>query len=359
MDVGLGALGALGPEGLQRFHALEPDAVSAVTERFYATHGSVYRRFGPRGRDACREDLGFHLEFLRAALEFGLLQPMVDYLCWLGSVFAARGIPVEHLAVSLDWLGEFFAARMDVADGETVSAALQAAWTRYLSGEESPTAPPTPLEALPEAADFETALLVGDQREALAILNRRMDSGYSLVEVEQRVIQASLYQIGEKWQRGQVTVAQEHMATAIVQSVMTVGLLRSSPPAMIGKRVLLACVAGNYHAIGLRMVCDALQLAGWDVQFLGANVPTQALIRQVADWKPDLVALSASFAQQLRVVKEVIALLRERFGGARPAVIIGGLAINRCHQLAGMIGADAHSADAPAAVVYAQSLAGD
>jgi cobalamin-dependent methionine synthase I len=99
---------------------------------------------------------------------------------------------------------------------------------------------------------------------------------------------------------------------------MTVGLLRSPPPATIGKRALLARVEGNDHAVGLRMVADAFQLAGWDVQYLGANMPTSAIIRQAAEWQPDLVGLSVSFAQQLRVVKEVIAQLRERLGEVRP-----------------------------------------
>ena len=78
----------LGAAGLQRFRLLRNDAVSAVTARLYASHGEVYEQFGPRGRAACREDLAFHLDFLQPVLEFGLLQPMVDYLCWLGSVLS-------------------------------------------------------------------------------------------------------------------------------------------------------------------------------------------------------------------------------------------------------------------------------
>ncbi len=72
--------GVLGREGLQRYHGLRTDAVHTVTARFYAAHGSAYARFGPRGRDACGEDLAFHLEFLRPVLEFGMVAPMVDYL---------------------------------------------------------------------------------------------------------------------------------------------------------------------------------------------------------------------------------------------------------------------------------------
>jgi methanogenic corrinoid protein MtbC1 len=349
-------LKTLGPEGLLRFHSLELDAVNAVTERFCLTLGSVYSKFGSRGRDACREDLAFHLEFLRPVLEFGLLAPMVEYLCWLANVLAARTIPADHLALSLDWLSEFFAARMDPSDGAVVAASLRATRINFLKTSEVPLTPPEPPEPAPEAAAFQNALLAGDQKAALAIVNRCIDSGKNLIDIELHVIQAAMYQIGEKWQGNQVSIAQEHIATAIVQSVMTVALLRSNPPTPINKRVLLACVAGNHHAVGLRMVADSFQLAGWQIQYLGADVPTPSLIRHVAESSPDLVGLSISFAQQLRVVKDVIGQLAMRFGTARPAVMIGGLAINRFRRLIDLVGADASSVDAQTAVGTANQL---
>jgi methylmalonyl-CoA mutase cobalamin-binding domain/chain len=348
----------LGAEGMRRFLSLQADAASTVTERFYAAHGQAYEHFGTRGREACREDIAFHLQFLRPVLEFGLLQPMVDYLRWLADVLAARAVPVNHLALSLDLLGEFFAERMDTADGAVISAALTAARTDFLKANDPPVAPSRPLEPWPEVAAFEAALLAGHQRDALTVMNRCIDSGRSLTQAELHIIQPSLYHIGEKWQANQVSVAREHVATAIAQSVMTVGLLRSTPPPAIGKRVLLACIAGNEHALGLRMVADAFQLAGWDVQYLGANVPTSAIVQHAAEWKVDLVGLSVSFAQQLRVTKEVIALLAERLGNAGPAVMIGGLAINRFSKLAEVVGANAYSADAPSAVARANEMVG-
>lgn len=79
--------------GLRQFQALQSDAVTAVTNRFYSVHATLYERYGIRGREACSEDLAFHLEFLRPVLEFGLLQPMLDYLQWLNGVLTARQIP--------------------------------------------------------------------------------------------------------------------------------------------------------------------------------------------------------------------------------------------------------------------------
>lgn len=339
----------LNAEGLCRFQLLQRDAVSSVTERFYATHGSAYERFGPGGREACREDLAFHLEFLRPVLEFGILQPMVDYLRWLDSVLAARAIPTEHLALSLDWLAEFFDAHMDVADSRVVVAALHAARAQFLVTQATPLGLAVP-EPWLEASLLEATLLAGNQDESLAIVAAAMEAGHGLVDIELHIIQPALYRIGEQWQANRVSVAQEHMATAIAQVIMTIGLLRSPPPPAIGKRVLLACVEGNNHMIGLRMVADAFQLSGWDIQYLGANVPTTALLNQVSDWQPDLVGLSVSFPQQLKVVKTIIAGLQARFGSARPPIIVGGLAINRFSQLASAVGADASGADALAAV---------
>jgi methanogenic corrinoid protein MtbC1 len=342
--------------GLRRFLTLQTEAANAVADRFYAVNIPLNERFFSTGREACREDLAFHLEFLRPALEFGMLQPMVDYLHWLSGVLTARGIPVEHLALSLDWLADFFTGHMDEADGLIVASALYAARTQLLDTRGAPLPPPKSPESWPEAEIFEEVLLKGDQREALAIVNRCLDNGGSLVDVELYVMQPALYGIGTRWQANQISVAQEHMATAIVQSVMTASLLRCQSSAPINQCVLLACVEGNHHTVGLRMVADAFLLAGWEVEYLGENVPTKALCQQVIEWKPNLVGLSVSFPHHLPVARSIIAQLKDVLGHARPAVIIGGLAINRFNELAKMVGADAFGSDAQTAVSCANKM---
>ena len=349
----------LGPRGLQRFGALRTEAIDRVTARFYAEHASVYAQYGDAGRDACREDLGFHLEFLRSVLEFGLLSPMVDYLRWLAGVLASRDVPVEHLPQSLDWLAEFFAARMDAPDAAFVEAALYAVKASFLEADASLTVSYGARlpDAWQECEAFEAALLAGDRDAASALMQASMEQGQRLVQVELHLIQPALYHIGLKWQRNQVSVAQEHLATAIAQSLMVQGLMRSTPAPPNGKKLLLACVEGNHHTVGLQMVADAFHLAGWNVNLLGANLPSSALVRHALDWKPDLLGLSVSFPQQLRVVKDVIARMTQAAGAQRPPVILGGLAINNFDRLAARLGADAWSPDAAAAVESGNRLA--
>ena len=186
--------------------------------------------------------------------------------------------------------------------------------------------------------------------QALALLDRCIEQGNSLVEIELHIIQPALYDIGEKWQANQVSVAQEHMATAIALSVMTIILQKSQPLEANHKRVLLACVEGNNHAVGLQMVAHAFLLSGWDVQYLGSDVPSSALIQQTSHWKPDLIGLSISFPQQVRIAKAVMRELSENFNDNRPAVIIGGLAFNPLTALVDVVGADFFGNDAQSAV---------
>ena len=82
---------------------------------------------------------------------------------------------------------------MDGADRQLVVAAFEAVRRKFLERGAAPTAPLRPPELWLEVSAFETALLTGNQREALAVLNRCMDSGQSLVEVELHVCRPSLY----------------------------------------------------------------------------------------------------------------------------------------------------------------------
>jgi methanogenic corrinoid protein MtbC1 len=356
MDAPLDVLDTLDAEGLTRFRALRQAAIDAVTQRFYAEQGGIYERFGQAGRDACREDLAYHLEFLQPVLEFGVLQPMVDYLRWLASVLQARDIPAEHIAQSVDWLADFFQTQLDGQDARIVATALHAARDRFLALGAVLLAPDDSAlemhapEAWPECGVFEDALLAGNQRAALQVFDSMLDAGRNLIETEMHVVQPALYRIGRKWQANQVSVAQEHLSTAISRMAMTRGLLKSEPPRLNGRRVVLACVQGNEHAVGLQMVADAFELGGWDVQFLGANVPTASLVSHVVAARPDLLGLSVSFVQQLRVVKDIVARVRKLPVSEQPRIMVGGLAINRFDSLATLLGADAWSANAVAAL---------
>lgn len=351
-----GLLQTLDANGMWQFLDLQAGGVKTVCERLHATQGDQFRRFGALGKDACSEDLAFHLEFLAPVLEYRMLPPMVDYLLWRHAILSAHALPTWHLSLSLEWFAEFFAERMVPPAGPLVTVTLRAARRRYEQTSGTPFQHIALHEPWPEAADSEAALLDGHRPRAIAIMQECLARDHRLVDCEPRVIQPALYAIGAKWQNNLVSVAQKHLATAIAQSVMALALPSTPPASSVDKRVWLSCVAGNHHALGLQVVADAFLVAGWKVQLLGADAPDSALLQQTAAWRPDLIGLSISLPQQAREARAFMAPLHARFGDARPAVMVGELACNRLGVLAVVIGADLTGIDSRAAVKSAQRL---
>ncbi len=347
----------LGSIGLRRYRELSPSAADVVSRRFLAEHSADYRQFGARGYDACRVDLAYHLEFLAAVFEFGMLAPMVDYLHWVESVLVSRRIPAGHLALSLDWISEYLGAQLDPIDAAIVTGAIARVKAGFLAAREAePVMDARKPDEWTECPRFVHALLEGDRRDALWIVDHRLARGHTVVEAGTHLIQPALYEIGRRWQMNEISVAQEHLATALAQSVMTQALAHAEVKEPNGRTAVLACVEGNQHSIGLQMVADALHLSGWRVQYVGANVPTIDLLRHIGLLRPDLVGLSVSFAHQLHVVREVIARLGAAYGTARPPVIVGGLGTRGFDDVAATLGADAWSADAESVVRDAGAL---
>jgi methanogenic corrinoid protein MtbC1 len=98
------------------------------------------------------------------------------------------------------------------------------------------------------------------------------------------------------------------------------------------------------------MVSDAFELAGWSVQYLGANTPTEDLLAQIGTWRPEVVGLSASLVQHLSELKRAVGSIRDRFGAENPRIIVGGIPINQIDGIWRWTGADVWGTDAGKAV---------
>lgn len=116
-----------------------------------------------------------------------------------------------------------------------------------------------------------------------------------------RVLLPLLRDLGDDWQAGQVSVAQEHFATAILRGRLA-GLARGWGEGGGGPRALLACPPGERHDLGLLMFGLLLARRGWSISFLGADTPIAAIGSAVAAQHTDVVVLSATDAARLNAV---------------------------------------------------------
>ncbi|WP_348652876.1 cobalamin-dependent protein [Polyangium sp. y55x31] len=163
-------------------------------------------------------------------------------------------------------------------------------------------------------------------------------------EIGLHVLRAAQRRIGELWQDNRIGVADEHLATAIAQVVLS-HLYRLSPASpLIDKLVVFGCVEGEHHDFPARLAADALDLAGYDVRFLGADVPTESLMSMIRRECPDLVALSATMSFNLRSLRMTVARLRSDFGEALP-ILVGGAACDTLVDPGAELGADGFARD--------------
>ncbi|MCM2312223.1 MAG: cobalamin-dependent protein [Steroidobacteraceae bacterium] len=351
-------LGTLGPAGMERFQRLRAAAVTSVADRLERLRGHDGRMLAAVPGHLRRHDLAALLQFLEPSVEYGLLQPMADYLDWIARRNGMRTIAAEQVTLVLDCFAEYFLAAMDVEEGTTVADALRAAKVVFAAtgGRREPL--PAPPEPWPQTAEFADALVEGRQGRAARIMRACLDDGHDMLAFQLHVVQPALYEIGRRWQQDSLSVACEHLATNVARTVMAAGLAGNERRCSNRRRVLLACAEGNRHDLGLQMVGDAFRHAGWNVRCLGADVPTDDLVQHAAHWNADLLGLSVAFAHQLRSIRAVASGLRA--AGEREAlpILAGGIAARRFERLARHLGADAVAADAAAAVVAASRLIG-
>ena len=198
------------------------------------------------------------------------------------------------------------------------------------------------------------ALLAGDHQVCLDQFRASVNQAADLSKFYLQVLQPAMYEIGRRWEKNEVTVAQEHLASAIVQRLMASSVQTDmdyeSPN---NQRVLIAASPNEYHQIGAAMLADLMEHQGWDVRFMGADLPQEDLIQFVDTFKPQILALSATMPFNLLKVQEIITKIKEQQPGNPLKIMVGGLAFSGNDTRWQELGADGFAPNAQAALELA------
>ena len=216
--------------------------------------------------------------------------------------------------------------------------------------------PAAPLEDL--FTRYLDAQLAGDRRAALrVVIDDGLAAGHSVDTLQAQVLRAAQAEIGRLWQQNRISIAQEHMATAISHVAASRLFEEATPRPRLERRVLVACVEGEFHEFPARLVADFLDLGGFDVLYLGANVPTDHLVSMLEESRPDLVALSVTMSFNVPALRAALERIRARFPAL--AVLIGGHALQWEPNLARECGVETCGPDPACVLEAALRLAGE
>ncbi len=166
------------------------------------------------------------------------------------------------------------------------------------------------------------ALLAGCENNVRRIFRAARTNGADLARISTELIEPALSQIGEMWVRREVSIAEEHLATSLVTRAIT-NVAEASVPRRAGApRIVLACLSGEFHELGLQIISEVAREAAWEPEVLGANVPRAALIAFLGQRPPQAIGLSISLPGHIPECSETIRLCRKAAPVAK--VLVGG-----------------------------------
>lgn len=333
------------------------DIASIVTDRQFAADPTLYDRYGEPGRRKCTEDVKRHISYLATSLSQGSDALFTDYVGWAKILLANLGMSDRDLA---DNLAVLRSAIAETFPGDVVSAATRVIDQGLLR---LPTLTPAPASFLAEdglphdvlAREYLKLLLAGNRQGASALILGAVGDSTSVRDIYMHVFQRTQYEIGRLWQVNEISVAQEHFCTAATQMIMSQLYPQIFATKRVNRRLVAACVGGDLHEIGVRMVADFFEMEGWDTFYFGANTPLPGIMKAVADHDPDVIAISATMSYHVTEVAEVIRAIRSA-PRKSPQILVGGYPFGVDQDLWKAVGADGSATDAAAAVILAGRL---
>jgi methanogenic corrinoid protein MtbC1 len=308
------------------------------------------------GRAKCADDIRQTVMFLSESLNNNSYSLFVDYVGWLKVLFVKLGIAVEDLADSLDCLGYVVEGSLVGPDGVNAAAILKKARESLDSlpiDTVSLITGASPTSAL--ARNYLDALLSGDKRRASRLILTNVSAGMSIKEVYLGVFEPVLREVGRLWHSNIITVADEHFVTAATQATMSQLYPYIFTGRSLGRAMVATCVSGELHEIGMRMVADCFELAGWDTYYLGANVPSKDVISILRQKGAAVLGISATLTRHLGQVSDLVTKVRSEVGSSL-IILVGGYPFNIEPELWRRVGADGMAFDAATAVEVVSAI---
>lgn len=174
---------------------------------------------------------------------------------------------------------------------------------------------------------FFDSLLNGNRITCSQLIKEQVKQGIDIKDLYENVMKPSLYKIGELWELNKISVATEHLASAIVEAILNELYPHLVTASKKESKAIVLCVENEHHQIGVKMVSDILETNEWHSYFLGANTPIKELIDFAKTTNPDLIAISMSLFFHLPLLEKMIQKISEEMPNTQ--ILVGGQGFRR------------------------------
>ncbi len=204
--------------------------------------------------------------------------------------------------------------------------------------------------------ELKKAVLEFDEDAAVSAAQKYVKEGANPIDAVNAMGDA-LKELGDQFQRMEVFLPEVLLATDAFRGALAVlepELKKGGGSEGVGKKVVIATVKGDVHAVGKDLVATMLTVAGFQVKNLGVDVDSEFICDAAEEYGADIIGLSALMSTTIPHQKEVIEFLKAKGIRNKYKVMVGGGSTTP--QWAEQIGADGYSKDAVEAVALAEKL---
>ncbi len=264
--------------------------------------------------------------------------------------FVAREVPENVLQESLICLGEILEEELPSALCQVPAQFISASLNTFDEKQSGSAALDSSEVTSKLAMRYLLKVLEGDGRAAIDMILVQPELGLSLEKTYQ-VLLIAQREIGGMWQRAEVSIAEEHLVTSTTSQAITLLAHHAEKQKPNGLTMVSAAVDDNIHSMGIRVVSDFFEFAGWRAIYLGSDLPPTEIALAVNSFHASLLLLSATISTQIKAIRTTIDLVRDADLACK--IMVGGRAFDSTPDLWRQLGADAYAASPSEAVATA------
>lgn len=196
----------------------------------------------------------------------------------------------------------------------------------------------------------------GNIDHAYNTLLNLVKSGLSLPEIYDNIITPSLVKIGSLWEKNELSVGEEHLFTEITKKLISHLYFHYPILSHNDFNALFICANGERHSIGLRMVSDSLEQDGWNVYFLGTDLPLDSIVQMIKEKNIDLIAISSTMDYNINSIKSIIENIRSSNINKNIKFLVGGRPFNINNSIVKFVDADGYASNCKKAIEISNKL---
>lgn len=303
------------------------------------------------------QDTEYTILYLSNAISVSSHKLFENYVEWFISLMESISLPVKYLKGSIEAIFEVIKNHynqeyIDYIESYIIGA-LQIFDLKQDVIEDSQTIDHVLKPFRDQYIDF---LLQGNRNKANELVQGLLSNDVSITDIYMEIFHESQREIGRLWQMNEITIAEEHYCTAATQLIMgqLYPLIFATPKndlVFVG-----ACVGGELHELGVRMVSDFLEFSGWNTYYLGANTPMRSIVDTIVKERANIVGISVTMSYHIDEAIQLIQMIRSDVRCSKVKIIVGGYPFIVESTLWKTIGADGYAQNAREAVKIAEIL---